>query len=236
MSQALDLKNNSQGSRPVTGALRFVVLLGIVSLFSDMTYESARSLYGPFLGSLGASAFVVSVIAGIGELLGFGLRLLSGRFSDRTRRYWTIAIIGYFISLVSVPALALAASWPVAISLVLAERVGKAIRKPPRDAMLSRAAQEIGVGWGFGLHQAMDQTGALLGPIMVAIVFAHSRQYQSAFSFLVIPAVLSISFLLLAKSRFPQPRNLEIKLVRVETFCVVLPNKDATMNICSCLS
>jgi MFS family permease len=207
-----------QGHRsPVPTAMRFVVFLGIVSLFADMTYESARSLYGPFLAHLGASAFAVSIVAGTGELLGYGLRLLSGRFSDKTKRYWAITIVGYFISLLSVPALALAASWPVAVGLVLAERVGKAIRKPARDAMLSSATQQIGTGWGFGVHQAMDQTGALVGPILVAIVIAHSRQYRSAFAFLVIPATLSILFLLMAKNRFPRPHDLEIKVTNVKT-------------------
>jgi MFS family permease len=199
-----------------SAAVHFVVLLGVVSLFADMTYEGARGVYGPFLGHLGASAFVVSIVAGIGEMLGYGLRFVSGRFSDRTGRYWPITILGYFVNLLSVPALALVYSWQAAAGLVILERVGKAIRNPPRDAMLSHATQEVGRGWGFGLHEAMDQTGALIGPLLVAAIVARKGEYRIGFAYLIVPTIVSILVLFAARQRYRNPRDLEIKTAHVE--------------------
>jgi MFS family permease len=145
---------------PRRNALRFIVLLGIVSLFADMTYESARSITGPYLALLGASATVVGLVSGFGELAGYALRLVSGYLTDRTGRYWPVTIVGYLLNLFAVPALALTGRWELAVLLIVAERMGKAIRSPARDAMLSHASSQTGLGWGFGLHEALDQTGA----------------------------------------------------------------------------
>lgn len=133
-------------------AWKFIILLGLVSLFADMTYEGARSITGPYLSILGASAVVVGFVSGLGELVGYGLRFASGYLSDRTRRYWSITIIGYTVNLLAVPLLALAGSWEMAAVLLIAERLGKAIRTPARDIMLSHATSQVGNGWGFGFH------------------------------------------------------------------------------------
>lgn len=142
-------------------AFKFVILIGIVSLFADVTYEGARSLTGPYLDFLGASAATVGFVAGFGEFFGYGMRFISGYFSDRTGRYWPITIMGYLINLAAVPLLALAGNWWVASMLMIMERAGKGIRVPARDAMLSHAAARLGMGWGFGLHEALDQAGAM---------------------------------------------------------------------------
>ena len=191
--------------------IRFVVLLGIVSLFADMTYEGARSITGPYLSVLGASGTIVGVIAGFGELIGYVLRLASGYWADRTRRYWTITILGYVVNLLAVPLLALAGSWPAAAMLIIMERAGKAIRTPARDAMLSHATQQMGRGWGFGVHEALDQTGATLGPLIVAAVLYFQEGYRVAFGVLVFPAALSIATLLLARRLYPLPASLETR-------------------------
>jgi hypothetical protein len=133
---------------PKAKALRFVLLIGVVSLFADLTYEGSRSITGQFLATLGTSATVVGIVAGFGELLGYGLRLVSGRLSERTQKFWPITLFGYFIQMFSVPLLALAGNWKMAALLILVERVGKATRNPPRDVMLSHAAKEMGYGWG----------------------------------------------------------------------------------------
>jgi MFS family permease len=200
----------------VGSAMRFVILLGIVSLFADMTYEGARSITGPYLAILGASATVVGIVAGFGELIGYGLRLVSGYVSDRTGRYWAITLVGYVLNLLAVPLLALAGQWPIAAALMIAERTGKAIRSPARDAMLSHAVQEMGSGWGFGLHEAMDQIGAVLGPLIVAAILASHRGYPTGFAVLLIPAVLAIIVLLVARSLYPRPQDLEKKAVALE--------------------
>jgi MFS family permease len=199
--------NNRSDSR--SAALAFVVMLGVVSLLADVTYEGARSLAGPYLALLGASGAAVGLVAGAGELMGYGLRLLSGYVTDRLGRYWTITLLGYAVNLLAVPALALAGSWEIAAVLLITERIGKAIRAPARDAMLSHATSQLGHGWGFGLHEAMDQTGAVLGPLMMAAVLAFRESYQLGFAVLLIPALLALSVLIVARFRYPTPRDFE---------------------------
>jgi hypothetical protein len=161
-------------TRRFSPALKFVLMVGVMSFFADFTYEASRGIVGPYLGLLGAGALAIAVISGFGELLGYGLRLVSGRSADRTGLYWPITIGGYITQMSVVPLLALAGSWQVAALLVILERVGKAIRNPPRDAMLSHAAKDIGYGWGFGVHEALDQFDAMFGPLLIAVVLAVS--------------------------------------------------------------
>ena len=191
-------------------ALKFVLLLGVVSLFADMTYEAARSITGPYLGLLGASGTIVGIVAGFGELVGYALRLVSGVIADKTGKYWTITLLGYGINLIAVPLLALAGQWPLAAFLMIAERLGKAIRTPARDAMLSHATTEMGHGWGFGLHEALDQIGAMAGPLIVTVVFYFQGRYETAFAVLGIPAILALSVLTAARKLYPNPRDLEV--------------------------
>jgi len=199
----------------MTPALKFVLLIGVVSLFADFTYEGSRSITGPFLGILGASGAVVGVVAGLGELLGYGLRLVSGTVSERTQKFWPITLFGYFIQLLSVPLLALAGSWKVAALLILIERIGKAIRNPPRDVMLSHAAKEIGYGWGFGVHEALDQFGALFGPLVVAAVLSYRGNFRLAFAVLLVPALVTLAILIVARLLYPRPEDLEPKAPNV---------------------
>ncbi len=190
-------------------AMRFVVLIGVVSFFADMTYEGMRSVVGPYLGILGANAAVIGAVAGSGELAGYGVRLLSGTMADRTGKVWVITILGYVINLFAVPLLALAGSWPIAAVFVIAERIGKGLRTPSRDAMLSHATQEIGHGWGFGLHEAMDQAGAMVGPIAVAVALFFNAGYRFGFAILGVPAVAAILVLLFSRREYPNPSALE---------------------------
>jgi MFS family permease len=198
-----------------SSAMRFILLLGVVSLLADITYESARSLAGPYLAILGASGTVVGITAGIGELLGYGLRFFSGLLSDKTRRYWLITIIGYVVNLLAVPLLALTHHWPMAVTLMITERIGKSIRTPARDVMLSHATASVGRGWGFAIHEAMDQIGAMTGPVIVMIVLAISGSYRYAFAILAIPAILAIIVLLIARFNYPHPQKLETKQAEI---------------------
>src|SRR5215471_6091387 len=180
--------------------MQFIVCLGLVSLFADITYEGARSITGPFLRGLGSSAAQVGIVVGLGEFLGFGLRLVSGTLADRTRAYWTITLLGYTVNLVAVPLLAYARNWPMAALLIIAERVGKSLRGPARDVLLSEGAERVGRGWGFGLHAAMDQIGAVIGPLFMVWALSKTRSYSPAFLFLAIPAASAIAALLMARS------------------------------------
>lgn len=185
-------------------ALRFIVCLGIVSLFADMTYEGAHSIVGPFLKDLGANATEVGLIAGLGEMMAASLRFFSGKLADRTRAYWTIAIFGYFVNMLVVPAMAFAGNWQMAALLVVAERTGKSLRGPARDVLLSEATGKVGHGWGFGLHAAMDQTGAVLGPLLMFAAVARTQHFGPAFLRLAIPAAGALIALLTARFFFPQ--------------------------------
>jgi MFS family permease len=191
-------------------ALGFVLLIGAMSFFADFVYEGARGIAGPFLSLLGASGLVVGTASGLGELAGYGLRLVSGPLASRTRAYWPITIVGYVIQMVAVPALALAGSWPVAAGLLVVERIGKATRNPPRDVMLSHAGKEMGgYGWAFGLHEALDQGGALVGPLAMAGLLAWRKDYRLAFAALAIPAVCTLILLAIARLLYPHTEELE---------------------------
>ncbi|CDZ80260.1 multidrug resistance protein MdtH [Candidatus Rubidus massiliensis] len=192
-------------------AMFFIFLLGIVSLFADMTYEGARSITGQYLAILGATGTTVGIVAGLGELIGYGFRLVSGYISDKTGKYWFITFTGYIINLLAVPLLALADHWSLAAVLIVMERFGKAIRTPARDAMLSYATQQTGRGWGFGLHEAFDQIGAVLGPLIVSAFLYYQGSYQMSFAMLLIPAICALCVLVCARILYPHPRDLEIK-------------------------
>jgi len=190
-------------------ALQFVLIIGIVNFFADFTYEGARGIVGPFLGSLGASAAVLGFVAGLGELMGYALRSVSGYFADKFHRHWVFAFLGYAVNMLAVPALALATQWPIAATLVVAERVGRGIRKPTVDAMLSYAGKSIGAGWVFGLNEAFDQTGATIGPLLMALILWLHGGFHTGFAVLLIPALLCLTTLLAARLLHPRPHELE---------------------------
>ena len=208
----MEAKNLTTGT-----AWKFILLVGIISLFSDMTHEGARTITGPFLGVLGAGAIVISTVAGLGEFLGYAVRFLAGYLADRTKRYWPITYVGYGLQMFAVPALALAGRWEVAALLILLERVGRAIRNPARDAMLSHATSQVGHGWGFGFHEAMDQTGAMVGPLIVAGVLYLKGDYRTAFAALLASAILAVLMLVSASIIYPHPQHLEVSVPKLET-------------------
>ncbi len=188
-------------------ALVFIVAFGVVSLFADMAYEGMRGISGPFLGMLGASGTIVGIVAGTGELFGYLLRLGSGRLAERTHLYWPIALAGYALQMAAVPALALAGNWQAAAVFIVLERAGKALRNPAANTMMSRAGEQIGQGWAFGLHEALDQTGALAGPLIAAFVLARHHDYRAAFLWLGVPAVLTIVTVIGVSLWFPYAGN-----------------------------
>lgn len=203
-----------------SSALKFILCLGVVSFFADMTYEGAHSIVGPFLKHLHGTALEVAFVAGVGEMLAASLRLFTGKLADRTRAYWTLAIAGYAVNLIVVPAMALAGSWSSAAWLVVAERCGKALRGPARDVLLSEATAEVGHGWGFGIHAAFDQAGALAGPLLIVGAVAHYGDFGPAFLWLAAPAAGAIAALLVARFLHPTrgenaPRRVDQPLPRV---------------------
>lgn len=201
-------------------AFGFVALMGLVSLFADVTYEGARGITGPYLAVLGASALAVGVASGLGEFAGYALRLVSGFWADKTRSYWTFTFLGYLVNLAAVPMLALAGSWPWAVALLVLERVGKAIRTPARDAILAQATSQMGHGKGFGLHELLDQIGAVVGPLAVAAVLARGSSFAIAFLLLGVPALAALATLTAARLLFgkvPAPQDPEVGPAGLDT-------------------
>jgi MFS family permease len=201
MSNALTVSASS--------AFAFVLILGVVNLFADMTYEGGAAINGQYLASLGASAFAVSFIAGVGEFLGYSLRSVAGYVADRSGKYWLVTFVGYAVNLLAVPAMALTGHWALAGALILAERIGRAIRKPTIEAMLSYSTGKYGKGWVYSLNTAMDETGAVLGPLLIAMALYFKADLRSAYAWLLLPATLAIFALALARTIFPIPSRLE---------------------------
>ena len=208
---------NSQKRALVSGAMAFITLMGIVSLFSDMTHEGARSVLGEYLNLAGASAATIGFVSGVGELCGYSLRLLSGFLADKTKKYWTLVIVGYALQVLAIPALALIPEngWVLACGLVILERVGKAIKKPAKNTLVSFAASEVGIGKGFAYQEFLDQLGAFLGPVMLFAVSLIKgtgnlfSTYRVCFAFLGIPAMITITLVVFSKIKYPNPEMFE---------------------------
>ncbi len=217
---------NLEKKKRLQGAVAFITLMGIVSLFSDMTHEGARSILGEYLNLAGATGATIGFVSGVGELCGYSLRLLSGIFADKTKKYWTLVIAGYTLQVLAIPALALIPQngWVIACGLVILERVGKAIKKPAKNTLVSFAASEIGTGKGFAYQEFLDQLGAFLGPVMLFFIAAVKgtdnlfSTYRICFALLGIPAVITISLVVLAKVKYPHPEMFEKAQAATEEF------------------
>ena len=201
----------------LTPAMAFILLFSVVSLLSDMTHEGAASIRGAYLSLLGASAATIGFVSGLGELAGYSLRLLFGRFADKTKRYWLITIIGYIIEVLAVPALALSGEhgWVFASMLIVVERIGKAIKKPAKSTLMSFAATQEGVGKSFAIQELVDQFGAFLGPVMLYLTLLLKtdgslvQRYAFSLGLLIIPACATIVMLFVTKRKFPNPEQFE---------------------------
>ena len=208
--------------RGISPAFIFILLMGIVSLFADMAHEGARSVLGDYLGLLGASAATVGLVAGLGECLGYALRMFTGMLADRTHLYWPMTIGGYCVNMLAIPLLALVpeGGWPAAAGLIIAERIGKAVRQPAKNTLLSFAASREGVGRSFAIQEFLDQVGAFLGPVLLFVIMTGRGgmsgldAYALCFACLGIPALMALIVLLAARRRFPDPSAFEPSSVR----------------------
>ncbi|MEN2998178.1 MAG: MFS transporter [Brevinematia bacterium] len=178
--------------------IRFIILMGVVSLFADMVYETARGVMGPYLGYLGANAFAIGLVFGIGEFLGYFLRIFAGAIIDRTRKYWSFVYIGYG-AIASIPLLAFADYWLVAGTLIIMERIGKAIRSPAKDTIISIYSKNLGKGLTFGIHETADQLGAVAGPALFYLLLL-GLGYKNSFLVLFIPFLLMVGAIIVAKN------------------------------------
>ncbi len=197
--------------------MAFILLFGIVSLFSDMTHEGASSIRGAYMALLGASAGTIGFVSGLGELLGYSMRYAFGRLTDKTKKYWPMTIAGYVLDIAAVPALALVGErgWIWACALLLVQRIGKAVKKPAKDAIMSFAASQEGAGRSFGIQELLDQIGAFLGPVLLYAVMLFKTDgdtfsvYSACFAFLAIPGAITLVLLFFTRRRFPNPESFE---------------------------
>ncbi len=203
--------------KTLSQAMLFIILFGIVSLFSDMTHEGASSIRGAYLSLLGASAATIGFISGLGELIGYSMRYVFGKLTDKTKRYWPMTIAGYVLDIVAVPLLALVGEhgWIAACALLVVQRMGKAIKKPAKDTIMSFAASQEGVGKSFGLQEVLDQIGAFIGPVLLYLVMLFKTDgttyevYSTCFAFLAIPGAITIILLIATRCKFPNPEHFE---------------------------
>ena len=203
--------------KKMSQAMAFIVLFGIVSLFSDMTHEGASSIRGAYLALLGASAGTIGFISGLGELIGYSMRYVFGKLTDKSKCYWPMTIAGYVLDIIAVPALALVGEhgWVAACALLIVQRIGKAIKKPAKDTIMSFAASQEGVGKSFGIQEVLDQIGAFLGPVLLYLVLLFRQDgsafdaYARCFAFLAIPGAVTLVLLLITRSKFPNPEHFE---------------------------
>lgn len=197
--------------------MAFILLFGIVSLFSDMTHEGGSSIRGAYLSLLGASAGAIGFVSGLGEMIGYSMRYVFGKLTDKTKQYWLMVILGYVLDIVAVPALALVGEhgWVAACSLLIIQRMGKAITKPAKDTVMSFAATQEGVGKSFGIQEVLDQIGAFLGPVLLYLVMLFRTEgstfqvYSTCFAVLAIPGAITLILLLVTKHEFPNPEQFE---------------------------
>ena len=208
---------NKQRNKKISSAMLFIILFGIVSLFSDMTHEGASSIRGAYLSLLGASAGAIGFVSGLGELVGYSMRYVFGRLTDKTKHYWSMTIAGYILDVLAVPALALVGEhgWVAACGLLIVQRMGKAIKKPAKDTIMSFAASREGVGKSFGIQEVLDQMGAFLGPMLLYLVMLLKTEgstfkiYSTCFAVLAVPGAITIILLLATKHYFPNPELFE---------------------------
>lgn len=204
-------------SRTLSPAMTFILMFGMVSLFSDMTHEGAASMRGAYLSFLGASAATIGFVSGLGELVGYAMRYVFGALTDRTGKYWPMVIAGYVLDILAVPALALVGEhgWVAASALLIIQRMGKAIKKPAKDTIMSFAASREGAGRSFAIQEVLDQIGAFLGPVLLfAVMSAKSglpkaELYSVAFAVLAVPGAITLVLLLVTKKKFPNPEEFE---------------------------
>ncbi|HPC38100.1 MAG TPA: MFS transporter [Exilispira sp.] len=196
-------------------AILLIILFGIISLFGDIIYEGARSIYGPYTKSIGMDIALVGLITGLAEFFGYFIRLISGYFADKSKGYWTFTIIGYFL-LITVPLMGMSTTWQVISVFIIFERIGKAIRSPAKDTILSSATKQIGTGFGFAIHEAMDQLGAIVGPLIFSLILLLTKKdqneiigYKKAFLFMFIPFTILMASVIISKIKVPHPEKLE---------------------------
>ncbi|HDD25795.1 MAG TPA: MFS transporter [Acidilobales archaeon] len=191
-------------------AYRIILLFGVISLLGDIIYEGARGIIAPYMRSLGASPEIVGLVTGIADILSYGVRLPAGIYADITGRYWGFTFAGYGL-LISIPLMALGGTWVLIAILYLFERMGKGLRSPARDVLLSVPSTKVGTAKGFALHEVLDQVGAVLGPLILASILYLTLSYSMSFASLAIPYALLMGTLVITRGIYVKTIRITIK-------------------------
>jgi len=214
----------TKSAKRFTPAITVIILFGVISMLGDMVYESARGANSQYFNLLGISAAQVGLVFGIGEFLGYFLRLLAGVLSDKSGKHWIFIFLGYGMLLV-VPIMGFTMNWNILIVLILMERIGKSLRNPAKDTILSGVAEnQVGTGFAFGLQEALDQIGALTGPLIFTLVFFITSkngipEYQLGYKWLFVPFILLMLFVVYAYRKIQREgliQNLKTREFRSE--------------------
>ena len=198
--------------RLLEGLGRNVVVLGVVSLFTDISSEMLYPVVPLFLTVvLHAPMSVVGVIEGIAESTASLLKVASGWWSDRMKSRRPLVVAGYGLSSLSKPLVAIATTWHIVLLARIIDRIGKGVRTSPRDALIAASCDPAHRGKAFGLHRAMDTAGALLGPAAALLILSRFPEgspsaYKTIFLLAFIPAALGVMALaFLQRESAPAP-------------------------------
>ena len=169
--------------------------LGFVSFFTDMSSEMIFGILPLFIiDDLGAGKSILGFVEGMGEAVGYGTRTVSGTISDKVGKRKSLILLGYGLSTLAKPFFALSASWPHVLGIRITDRIGKGIRTSPRDALLADSIEPVNQGRAFGLHRAMDQAGAIVGPL-IAFGLLYYFEIRDIFWFSLIPGIIALFIL-----------------------------------------
>ncbi|HYM16440.1 MAG TPA: MFS transporter [Dehalococcoidia bacterium] len=201
---------NDAPAPPATGLSRNVYVLGIVSLFADISGEMVYPIVPLFLRTtLGAPVLAVGLIEGVAESTASLLKFLFGWLSDRVERRVPFTFAGYALAAVAKPLLALAYAWPFVLFARFVDRAGKGIRTAPRDALIADSSGAASRGRAFGLHRSMDTTGAILGPLLALLLLAWFGDGSYRLIFLVagVPSAIAVVLVLAVREVRRPPRD-----------------------------
>lgn len=196
-------QNHQKGRKPrlILGVTTPVFIMGLVSLFTDISSESIQSFFPLFIVSIGGTAFAIGIISGVTEAISNILKGFSGWRSDRINKRKPFVVAGYTISNISKPLMAFSPSWQIVLGLKSIDRAGKGLRTSARDTLISYYAPEKGKS--FGVHRAMDTFGAVIGAVLAFILLYFAWTYQQIILFSIVPGIFAIILILFIKDVDP---------------------------------
>ena len=182
------------------GLTRNILIVGLISLFTDISSEMVFPLIPLYLVFLGGGGFVIALVEGAAETTSSLLKVFSGYWSDKIKKRKPFVFAGYSLSTITKPLFALANSWPLVLFIRVFERIGKGIRTAPRDAIIAESCDSCVRGKGYGFHRAMDSIGAIFGATIALILFPIFG-FKNIFLYALIPGIIAVIFIFFIKEK-----------------------------------